>query len=207
MDTYENRIFSKEKPMEFFRDMVNKALEDLNLHAEDTVIFYIVNMLSEFLVIENVYTDSENKEDQEPLTLMLEKALNSDQNEQIKRFKRLGDFSLFMSGFFSESLYRRIVSLDFYTTVGCISYNQLANIMKSKAQCKSFWELYHELAENFTAFVDVLSEVSEKSFMRSNINILTVYERWLRRQSLRDEKILRNEGIVPSLSAASQYIN
>lgn len=204
--TSEEQICSKEKPMEFFREVVNAAVEDLHVHADETVIFYIVNLLSEFLEIENVYADFDPGADQEPLTYMLEKALNSDHNEQIKRFKHLGDFTLFISGFFSDSLYRRLVNLDFYMTVGCTSYNQLASIMKTKVQGKTFWELYNKLAENFSLFADVLSEVSSKSFAHSNKNILKIYERWLKTKSLRDEKILKKEGIFPDASAASKYI-
>ena len=195
-----------EKPMEYFREIVNIAAENLHVHADEEAIFYIVNLLSEFLKVDNLYTDIDPNADEEPLTVLLEKALNSGQNEQIQRFKYLGDFSLFISGFFPDSLYKRLVSLDFYKIIGCTSYNQLATIMKSKVQSKTFWELYHELAENFSIFVDILSEVSDKSFSHTNKDILKVYERWLKTKSLRDEKILKKEGIFPNASAASSYI-
>ncbi len=203
---HEQQYYNEEKPMEYFREMVNAAIESLHVRADEEVIFYIVNLLSEFHKIENVYKDLDPNSDQEPLTALLEKALNSDQNEQIQRFKYLGDFSLFISGFFSDSLYKKLVSHDFYKIIGCTSYNQLAAIMKSKVQSKTFWELYYELAENFSVFVDILSEVSDKSFSHTNKNILKVYERWLKTKSIRDEKILRKEGIFPNASATSSYI-
>ena len=196
----------EESPMEYFRETVNAAVEDLHVHADEVVIFYIVNLLSEFLIIDNFHADLDPNSDQEPLTVLLEKALNSNQNEQIQQFKHLGDFSLFISGFFSDSLYKRLVSLDFYKTVGCTSYNQLATIMKTKVQSKTFWNLYHNLAENFSVFADILAEVSDKSFSHTNKDILNVYERWLKTKSLRDEKILRKEGIFPNVSAVSSYI-
>jgi hypothetical protein len=203
---YEEPFYNEEKPMEYFREMVNSAVENLHVHADEEVIFYIVNLLSEFLKIDNLYTDLDPNADEEPLTLLLEKALNSDQNEQIQRFKHLGDFSLFISGFFYDSLYKKLASLDFYKIIGCTSYNQLASIMKTKAQSKVFWELYHQLGENFSVFVDILSEVSDKSFSHTNKDVLKVYQRWLKTKSLRDEKILRKEGIFPNASAASSYI-
>ena len=195
-----------EKPMEYFKEIVNIAVENLHVHADEEAIFYIVNLLSEFLKVDNLYADIDSNADEEPLTVLLERALNSNQNEQIQRFKYLGDFSLFISGFFPDSLYKRLVSLDFYKIIGCISYNQLATIMKSKVKSKTFWELYHELAENFSIFVDILSEVSDKSFSHTNKDILKVYERWLKTKSIRDEKILKKEGIFPNASSASSYI-
>ena len=203
---HEEQFCKVDKPMEYFREIVNIAVENLHVHADEEAIFYIVNLLSEFLKVDNLYTDIDPNADEEPLTVLLERALNSNQNEQIQRFKYLGDFSLFISGFFSDSLYKRLVSLDFYKIIGCTSYNQLATIMKSKVQSKTFWELYHELAENFSIFVDILSEVSDKSFSHTNKDILKVYERWLKTKSLRDEKILKKEGIFPNASAASSYI-
>lgn len=205
--TRESQICSGEQPMEFFHNVVNAAVESLHVRTNDVVIFYIVNLLSEFVKIDKLYGDLDLNADEEPLTLLFEKALNSDQNEQIKQFKHLGDVTLFVTGFFSDSLYRRLVNLDFYINVGCTSYNQLANIMKNKAQGKTFCELYSELSENFTVFVNVLSEVSEKSFSHSNLNILRVYERWLKTRSLRDENILRNEGVIPKTAGEGKYIH
>ena len=109
MQTIEKSICSDENPMEYFQTMVNSAAEDLHVSADETVLFYIVNLLSEFVQSENVYAELDINADQEPLTILLEKALNSEQNEQISRFKHLGDFSLFISGFFSDSIYRRLI--------------------------------------------------------------------------------------------------
>ncbi len=188
-------ICSSEKPMEYFREKVNSAVEELHVDVDEIVVFYLVNLLSEFHKIEKVTFDAEPKADEEALTILLEKALFSNQNEQIKRFKHLGDFSLFISGFFPDSIYKRLVNHKFYMSVGSIAYNQLANIMRTKAHSKTFWDLYQELSKNFSAFVDVLSEVSGKSMSHSNKNILKVYERWLKRKHPSDEKILRKEGI------------
>ena len=48
-----------EKPMEYFREIVNIAAENLHVHADEEAIFYIVNLLSEFLKVDNLYTDIE----------------------------------------------------------------------------------------------------------------------------------------------------
>ena len=200
-------ICSNEKPMEYFREKVNTAVEELHVDVDEIVVFYLVNLLSEFHKIEKITLDIEPKADEEALSILLEKALFSNQNEQIKRFKHLGDFSLFISGFFPDSIYKRLVDHKFYMSVGSIAYNQLADIMRTKAQSKTFWVLYKELAKNFSAFVDVLSEVSGKSMSHSSNYILKVYERWLKRKSPRDEKILRKEGIAINFANANNLIH
>jgi hypothetical protein len=201
------QICSNVKPMEYFREKVNSAVEELHVDVDEMVVFYLVNLLSEFHKIEKVTLDVEPKADEEALSILFEKALFSNQNEQIRRFKHLGDFSLFISGFFPDSIYKRLVNHKFYMSIGSIAYTQLANIMRTKAQSKTFWELYQGLAKNFSAFVDVLSEVSGKSMKYSNKNILKIYERWLKRKNPGDEKILRNEGISINFADANNLIH
>ena len=45
--------------------------------------------------------------------------------EQRARLRYLGDFSLFTSGFFSDSLSRRAVDVDYYVSMGEFAYGSL----------------------------------------------------------------------------------
>jgi hypothetical protein len=47
-------------------------------------------------------------------------------------------------------------------------------------------------------FVDVLSEVSERSSLSSNTDLLRLYERWLRTGSTRSGYLLAERGVVPN---------
>jgi hypothetical protein len=57
--------------------------------------------------------------------------------------------------------------------------------------------LFSELAEKFTLFADVLTEVSESACLASSKDILRLYERWLRTGSRHAETLLRKAGIEP----------
>ena len=53
------------------------------------------------------------------------RALESGGLEQRARLRNLGDFSLFMSGFFSDSFRRRAVDVDYYVSMGEYAYGSL----------------------------------------------------------------------------------
>ena len=58
--------------------------------------------------------------------------------------------------------------------------------------------IFSELAEKFTRFVDVLSEVSDRSGTNSSTDLLRLYEKWLRTRSPRNGDLLLERGIVPN---------
>jgi hypothetical protein len=90
--------------------------------------------------------------------------------------RQIGDVSLFISGFFSDSLHRKLVDVDYYVSIGGCAYNAL-----SRVETDTFSSVFAELGEKFVGFVDVLSEVSERTSCSSNADLLRLYEKWLKR--------------------------
>ena len=66
--------------------------------------------------------------------------------------------------------------------------------------------MFDELAEKFSGFVDVLGEVSERTGLTSNTDLLRLYERWLRTKSRRSGDLLVKQGIVPTASASTRFV-
>jgi hypothetical protein len=66
--------------------------------------------------------------------------------------------------------------------------------------------VFDELAGKFSAFVDVLGEVSERSALSSNSDVLRLYEKWVRTRSRRSGDLLVERGIVPNCSVSSRLI-
>ncbi len=184
--------------IEYFKEMVESAIENQRIDTDETIEFYIVNLLSEFIRTDKAYPVEEGGRGEEALATMLTRTLQSDYNDRIKRFKQLGDFSLFISGFFSDSLNRKLVDIDYYILIGGIAYNTLSQMMRNNEQGELFCDLFNELAEKFQLFVDVIAEVSERSSIKSDKDILRLYERWLRTKSDRDAELLRKKNIIPN---------
>src|SRR3569832_972773 len=159
---------------EFFPEVVTDALTAVDVDASEPASWYLVGLLGE--MTRHRLTD-------EPLGMKLVDAPVSGA-ERVRTLKQVGDTSLYVAGFFAESLTRSLVSVDYYVGLGQSAYAQLARSLGGR---RSLTGVYEELAENFPRFVDVLTEVRKRTdFATPDIGRL--YEMWLR---TRDEWIER----------------
>jgi hypothetical protein len=189
-------LVRSESPTEYFRDLVLAAMEHQHLVAGELTSFYIVNLLTGF-----VHIDADRaRAGDEPLGIRLAKALQAAGVAQRDGLREVGDQSLFISGFFADSLNRSLVDIDYYIQLGERAYGSLA-----RRGDDAFVDVFDELAEKFTAFVDVLGEVSEQTAVTSNADLLRLYEKWLRTDSRRRANLLAARGIVP-VGVPSRFI-
>jgi hypothetical protein len=180
--------FRRESALEYFKELVDEALVHQRIAAQELTTFYVVQLLAGFL-------QRPANESDEPLAFQLARALESGGVQQRTSLKQIGDVSLFISGFFSDSLRRKLVDVDYYVNIGGVAYGTL-----SRRETDTLSPVFAELAENFVSFVDVLSEVSERSSCASNSDLLRLYERWLKTGSVRSGQLLVQRGVVPNAS-------
>jgi hypothetical protein len=159
------------------------------LRANDLTSWYLVNLLAGFVSLAPEPA-RESPVDQ-ALGVRFMRAIEADLARQRTEFREIGDQALFVSGFFADNLGARAIDIDYYVSLGAWSYTWLSHH-------ESAWvsPVYAELAERFAAFVDVLSEVSERSALASNADLLRLYEKWLRTRSPRNEQLLVEHGLV-----------
>jgi|SRR5688572_9488779 hypothetical protein len=189
-------LFRNESPIEYFKELVESAMQHQRLSAGELTSFYLVNLLAGF-----VHLDHAAPEHEEPLGIRLAKALQAGGSMQRDGLRRVGDMSLFISGFFSDSLTRSLVDVDYYIAVGERAYGSLARQTED-----TFADVFDELADKFSGFVDVLGEVSERTALSSNADLLRLYEKWLRTKSRRSGDLLARQGIVPNASVSSRFV-
>jgi hypothetical protein len=190
-------VFRQESAVEYFRELVEGALTHQGLATHELTAFYVVQLLASFLqrpVTGDICDDK-------PLALRLGEALETGGMKQRATLRQIGDVSLFTSGFFSDSLQRKLVDVDYYVAIGGYAYNALSRVETDRLS-----PVYAELAEKFVAFVDVLSEVSERTSCISNADLLRMYEKWLKTGSRRSGQLLVERGVVPNASIKSARI-
>jgi len=188
-------LLHRESPTEYFRNLVESALQRQHLAVRELTSFYVVNLLAGF-----VHRDQSGIADDEALGVRFVRALQSGGSAQRDGLRRVGDTSLFVSGFFSDSLNRSLVDIDYYMQLGERAYGSLAR------NDDALGDVFDELSDKFTAMVDVLTEVSERTALTSNSDVMRVYERWLRTGSRRTGSQLVARGIVPNSSVGSRRI-
>ena len=164
----------------FFHEVVQEALDAIHLTTNEPTEWYLVGLLGDFTKAR--ITD-------QPLGLQLADA-PAEPAERVRRLKQVGDTSLYVSGFFAESLGRKLVDVDYYASLGAAAYGELASRLGG-----SLTEVYRELAARFPAFVEVLAEVRRRVDF-AGADIVRLYEHWLKTRDEWVERKLRAFGVL-----------
>jgi hypothetical protein len=166
----------------FFHEVLTGALDRQGVAASESTEFYLVGLLGEFTKAR--ITD-------EPLSLKLVGSRAADAAERVRALKEVGDTSLYVTGFFADSLERKLVGVDYYMDLGKAAYRELAQ----RLAASSVREVYEELSGKFPRFVDVLAEVrSHTDYLGQDV--VRLYEEWLRTRSDWVEQRLRALGVL-----------
>lgn len=206
MNRTETAVITNQNLEAFFFGRVHEAIEALDFRAKDDTIHYLINLLALFGRSDH-YSDAQVNDSGKPLALMLADVHTSTNIiEQNKILKRLGDIALFVSGFFSDSLNRKIIDVDYYVAMGGSAYGSLCLGTRGTRRESTMSPVFAELSEKFVACVDLLNEVSAGATIHNDSDILRTYELWLRTGSKRAEKILRTSGIEPDKNSDLSFM-
>jgi hypothetical protein len=137
------------------------------------------------------------KVDEEPLAIRMAALATATPEERVRSLKEIGDTSLYVSGFFGESLARRLIDVDYYVTMGGAAYGQLARLGARGSEL--FRETYDELSRKFAQFVRVLHEIKKHMNFAggaASSNLIRLYEEWVRTGSEWLEERLRETGVL-----------
>ena len=193
-----DQMLRRESAIEYFKELVDGALAHQGLAAQELTAFYVVHLLASFMQ----RPAGSREGDDAPLAVRLAHALDSGGVEQRASLRQIGDLSLFVSGFFSDSLNRKLVDVDYYASIGGHAYQAL-----SRFESDTLSSVFAELADKFGGFVDVLSEVSDRTSCTSNAELLRLYEKWVKTGSPRAGQLLVERGVVPNASIRSTRVH
>jgi hypothetical protein len=173
----------------FFRDQLDRALRDQGLESGTLVEHYLVQLLAAYA--------AQPIED-EPLALKMLAAVDAAPRERRACLREIGDRSLYVSGFWGESLADKPVDVDYYIEMGGSAYGELARGGPGWTR-DPHGQVFSELAANFACFVEVLAIISRRtSQVASNQDVLRLYRRWQRTGNRWAAARLAALGVVPS---------
>jgi hypothetical protein len=182
---------------EYFRDSVAEAMDRQQIDADDQTAFYIVNLLTLFSRSEAFFDRSDDGLELRPLALVLADAVEAGADEKNFALQRVGDVSLFVAGFLGDGLTAKLVSVDYYVNMGGAAYGTLASNIRGSIRGRAVGDVFLELAEKFSAFVDVLADIRDAA-RTSHTDVLRLYESWQKTGSQRAARMLRSLGIEPT---------
>ena len=184
--------------MEFFRERIARVRRQRNIQLMEMTEFYLVNLLSEAIETKKIFLTRGTQKMDEPLALICGRALASpSENERFALLKQVGDRSLYVSGFFGESLARRAIDIDYFISMGEVAYNFVSAMADERQPNRGLHEVFEELSKKFACLVDLISEISEATGITSDQDLLRLYERWLATKSQRLLTRLQEKGLIP----------
>lgn len=192
---------------EFFRDALQDALSHQQVAVEGETEHYVVNLLTLFADADALYERTPGSSERarlKPLALMLGEALEAPTQEaRLRGLQRLGDVSLFISGFFAAGFARKLVDIDYHIAMGGRAYGTLAESCPA-TRGRTMRQVFAELAAKFVPMVDALNEISESAYSHSQQDCLRLYELWVKTGSERSRQLLRKLGLEPAPAAHSR---
>jgi hypothetical protein len=199
------RVLAVASLREYFHGALQQALAHQHVAVEDQTEHYVVNILTIFARSEQLFEQTPDGVRLRPLVQMLSDALEAPTVAERERgLQRLGDVSLFVSGFFAHGFARKLVDIDYHIAMGGRAYGTLANGV-GRSRRHVLCRVFGELAAKFQPIVDALGEISDAAKRYSQADILRLYEIWLKTGSNRARGLLRQLGVEATPVAILQH--
>lgn len=173
---------------EYFDSLVRTGIDSRGLTVSTPIVRYLAKMLTHYVDARNLHEpefDESGKKNPQTLAELWLTAQNSEPTVQKELLKKLGDKTLYIAGFFSESLARSLVDVDYYYAMGTSAYKSLSYTADPLNR-----PIFSEISTRFIEFAEVFNVISHDSFVKTDQGILRLYESYLRTGSeLAKEKL------------------
>ncbi len=175
---------------DFFASELRSVMEKRRVEANRESFEYLVELLLRSIEADKFFAKTPDGKPADNFLVGLY-AEYVEGTPEVKRvaLKRLGDVCMVVTGFFPDSLNRKIIDIDYYAGMGGAAYGQLSQWSTSGSP------VFKELSARFREFSNVLGEMSERSGLQTNTELLRLYERWVYSGSERLKEKLAEQGI------------
>ena len=178
-------------PRALFAELVGGALAEVDPRPSPIATSYLIELLDERV-------RSPEPEERAREALLAEALLSArlaEGPERIARLHRLGDRSLFLAGFFGESLCQRgAASRSYCREVGRSAYAGLSAALASTPVERTWPRLFEELADRFPDLADVLAVVCDHVCPRGPDAVAGLYRLYVESGSECDRRRLLRRG-------------
>jgi hypothetical protein len=177
----------------WFRDHLTAAEAQQRVPLDEPTREYVLQVLETFSGRDATVTDELEDLSDEPLAMQLLRAMQAPPSRQFQQLRQLGDYSLYQTGFFADSLARTHNDERYFVEMGASAYRGAARALPDRGN--PFRALYDGMARRFGDLVGLLNDVSERCF-RGEQDVLRVYERYAATGSRRLATRLAQMGVA-----------
>lgn len=172
-----------------------EGLSELNKKSlcpvPESVIFYSSDVLDKFILSEDFFEMSEGKVREKILGMKLLEATQHTREEQKKIYREVGDMSLMVCGYFSQSVNKKIVDTNYYAQLGKMAYSHLNNVTPKFFDIPHFYGMVATCFESLTTLMMLMAS-KEKGF-ENNL----IFQKIMNDEEI-SETQMKASGVLPS---------
>ena len=176
-----------------FHSLLNEGLRRMSLHLSLPAKAYLGELLAFYIPSERLFEiDAESgRRTLKTLSEFYFKSKSASYKEKISLLKEIGDRSLYLGGFFRESLNRKLINLNYYVNMGQSAYENLAEYHPHE-------EVFGELSYYFLELLDVLSYIAQNKTLKNNESLVAVCDKYMKTGSKALNYQLEDHGLTLS---------
>lgn len=156
----------------------------------ESVIYYSSDVLDKFALSQDYFEISEGKVRQKILGMKLLEATQLNRDEQKKVYKEVGDMSLLVCGYFSQSVNKKIVDTQYYSQLGKMAYGHLNSMSPTFLDIPSFYQMVATCFESLTTLMSILA--SHNSHHDNNL----IFKKIMSNEPTNEKEML-SAGVLP----------
>ncbi len=142
-----------------FREYLSAELDLASSALSFHVKSYLVDLLCLYLPSDQLFErkEGQTKSHESALADLYKKTQSSGPQERLYAFKKMGDLSLYISGFFRSAVKRKIIHLSYYEQMGQTAYYFVSSAYGPAPN------VFKELSEEFKSLSQILFSIHKKS--------------------------------------------
>lgn len=181
---------------DYFHGRVRDARDGLGIEVSEDTGLYLTTLL-----VDRARADVPRPQES-TLVELHARAVQAAPAEQARTYRELGDRSLYLLGYFEESLSRKIVSTRYYREMGAAAYARVDEVFKLWF-ANAFDQVFEELSLGFEDCVRLIRQVRAAVDDQPDV-LMRLYTEWLETGSEQAKQRLRARGIVIPRGSADE---
>lgn len=145
----------------FFMNLIQRKMNESKVSVSPEAKIYLSNLLQFYIFSDHLFERISLSGKKHTITLAETYLQAASSSSSMKNaLKKVGDTSLYMTGFFRDSLKRKTISIDYYITMGRTAYTTLANLQNHF--------LFKELSDRFLDLMFILFRIQQHSSTKNS---------------------------------------
>ncbi len=190
----QNKIILSTNLKGFFFDGLSELNKKSLCPIPESVIYYSSDVLDKFALSEDFFEVSDGKVREKILGMKLLEATQFTREEQKRVYKEVGDMSLLVCGYFSESVNKKIVDTQYYSQLGRMAYSHLNNVIPSFLDIPSFYGMVATCFESLTTLMTIMA-TKDRNGIEGNL----IFNKILKDTPVSEKEMLVS-GVIPTLT-------